>query len=100
MSENCSYLSAEVAEVLGVLGDLHLLDGLTEGGTVTGAVLADDSDLLGALGLEKEISIGVILTEKLFRTFSRLFDRNHWINWFKNTCGGFNCLLLSQIIHV
>ena len=48
-----SHLSAEVAEVLSVLRDLHLLDGLTEGGTVTGTVLADDSDLLGALGLEK-----------------------------------------------
>ena len=36
-----------------MLRDLHLLDGLTEGGTVTGTVLADDSDLLGALGLEK-----------------------------------------------
>ncbi len=35
-----------------MLGDFHLLDGLTQRGAVTGAVLADDSDLLGALGLE------------------------------------------------
>ncbi len=43
-------LSAECADIFGVLGDFHLLDGLTHRGAVTGAVLADDSDLLGALG--------------------------------------------------
>ena len=42
-------LAAELALVLGVLGDLDLLDDLTDGGTVTGPVLAHDTDLLGAL---------------------------------------------------
>ena len=45
------HLAAEVAEVLGMLADLHLLDDLTQGGTVPRAVLADNADLLGALGL-------------------------------------------------
>ena len=44
-------LTAEVASVLGVLGDLHLPDLLTQGSTITGAVLADNTDLPGALGL-------------------------------------------------
>ena len=43
-------LAAEGAGVLGVLGDLHLLHGLPQGGSVPGAVLTGDSDLLGALG--------------------------------------------------
>jgi hypothetical protein len=62
-------LSAELAHVAGVLCDLavtvsgyppfrvvfgyaylHLLDLLTERGTVTGTVLSGDSNLLGALG--------------------------------------------------
>ena len=50
----CSYLSAERAIVLGVLCDFHLLDGFTEGSTVTGSIFTDDSDLLGAFGLEKK----------------------------------------------
>ena len=43
-------LAAEGAGVLGVLGDLHLLHGLPQGGSVPGAVFTGDSDLLGALG--------------------------------------------------
>jgi len=43
-------LSAELAHVAGVLCDLHLLDLLTERGTVTGTVLSGNSDLLCALG--------------------------------------------------
>lgn len=42
-------LAAEAAEVLGVLADLNLLDLLTQRGTIPGAVLADDPNLLGAL---------------------------------------------------
>lgn len=46
-----SYLAAEGAEVLGVLGHLDLLDLLPQRGTIAGAVLADDPDLLRALRL-------------------------------------------------
>ena len=48
-----AYLAAKSANVLGVLSDLHLLDGLTKGSTITGSVFTDNSDLLGALGLKK-----------------------------------------------
>lgn len=47
-----AYLAAECAGVLGVLGDLHLLDGFPERRTIASAVLADDSDLLGSLCLK------------------------------------------------
>lgn len=47
-----SYLAAECADVLGVLGDFHLFDGFTEGSTITGSIFTDDSDLLGAFSLE------------------------------------------------
>ena len=50
--ENFSYLSAECAEVFGVLGDFHLFDGFTEGSTITGSIFTDYSNLLGALGLK------------------------------------------------
>merc|ERR1719411_2271898 len=43
-------LSTEGAEILAVLGDLHLLDGLPQAGSVPGAVLAGDPNLLGTLG--------------------------------------------------
>lgn len=43
-------LSAERAGVAGVLGDLELLGHLTEGSSITGSVLSDDSDLLRSLG--------------------------------------------------
>ena len=46
-------LAAEIASVLGVLGDLHLPDLLTQRCTITGAVLADNADLASALGLEE-----------------------------------------------
>jgi len=42
-------LAAEAAEVLGVLADLDLLDLLTQGGTITGTVLAHNANLLRAL---------------------------------------------------
>lgn len=51
------YSAAERASVSGVLGDFHLLDLLTEGRTVAGAVLAHNSNLLGALRL-KEMTDG------------------------------------------
>jgi hypothetical protein len=43
-------LSTEPANIFGMLGDFHLLDGLTQRGTVIGAVLAYDSNLLGVHG--------------------------------------------------
>lgn len=43
-------LSAERAGVAGVLCDFELLGHLTEGSTITGSVLSDDSDLLSSLG--------------------------------------------------
>lgn len=45
------YLSAESASVLAVLGDFHLLDLLTERGTITDTVFTNNSDLLSALSL-------------------------------------------------
>jgi len=42
-------LSAKVAVILGVLSHLHLLDYLTKGATISGAVLARDACLLGVL---------------------------------------------------
>ena len=47
-------LSTEIAEVLGVLRDLHLFDDLSQAGTVSGTILSDDPDFLGALGLQGE----------------------------------------------
>ena len=44
-------LAAEGTVVLGVLGDLHLLDDLTEGSTISGSVLSANSDLLGVVAL-------------------------------------------------
>jgi len=43
------FLSAEGTDVLGVLRDLHLLDGLSEGSAVPGTVLADNTGLLRSL---------------------------------------------------
>lgn len=48
-------LTAESALVLGVLGDLDLLDDLTEGSTVTSTVLTNDTNLLSSLALQKEM---------------------------------------------
>lgn len=50
-SQVIPYTSTKGASILGVLGDFNLLDLLTQGSTVAGAVLADDADFLGALGL-------------------------------------------------
>jgi hypothetical protein len=47
------YLAAELAEVLGVLADLHLLDLLTETRSIASSVLAHNANLLGALGLQQ-----------------------------------------------
>jgi hypothetical protein len=44
-------LSAEGAVVSGVLGHLHLLDHLTEGGSVSGAIFTADPNLLRVLSL-------------------------------------------------
>ena len=44
-------LTAEVADVTGMLGDLDLPHLLPEGGTIPGTVFTSDSDLLGSLGL-------------------------------------------------
>lgn len=48
------HLSAERAGVFGVLRDFDLLDHLTQGGSISGAVLSNDSDLLCTLGLRRE----------------------------------------------
>jgi len=45
-------LSAKAAEVFRVLTNFNLLDLLTQRGTITGAVLADNPDLLRALRLQ------------------------------------------------
>jgi hypothetical protein len=49
-----AYLSTKRADMLSMLGNFHLLDGLPEGSTVTGAVLSDDANLLGTLCLVKK----------------------------------------------
>lgn len=59
----CAHLAAEAAEVLGVLADLNLLDLLTQGSTVAGAVLADNAHLLRALRLQQG-SVGVAVLSK------------------------------------
>lgn len=51
-----THLAARGAGVAGVLGDFHLLDGLTERGTVTGTVLSGDANLFGTLGLDVSCS--------------------------------------------
>ncbi len=77
-----------------MLRHLHLLHGLTQGSAVTGAVLADDPDLLRSLGLQKKAESGgfnlhaSILaegSEKLQYT-SRAFSQELW------NCPGVNPL--------
>lgn len=46
------YLATETAGVFGMLGDFHLLHHFTKRSSVTSTILSDNSDLLGALGLE------------------------------------------------
>lgn len=48
-----------------MLGDLDLLDELTEGGTVASTVLTDDAGLLSALTLGKFVSKFVV--EEIFK---------------------------------
>jgi hypothetical protein len=49
-----AHLAAELAEVLGVLADLHLLDLLTETRSIASSVLAHNANLLGALRLQQQ----------------------------------------------
>lgn len=46
-----AYTSTERASVFAVLGDFELLDLLTEGSTVSGTVLTDNSYFLGMFSL-------------------------------------------------
>lgn len=57
-----AHLAAEVAEVLGVLADLHLLDDLTETRTIASSVLANNAHLLRALRLEAGEKVCQVLT--------------------------------------
>ena len=55
-ADNCALhaeLSAETAEVFGVLTNLNLLDLLTQRGTISGAVFTDNPDLFCTLRLQK-----------------------------------------------
>lgn len=52
------YLATERAQVLAMLADFCLLDLLTKTGTISCAVLADNADLLGALGLQAQDNEG------------------------------------------
>ena len=52
-----THLAAKRAHILGVLRDLHLLDGLTERRAIAGAVLANDADLLRAFSLELRVKL-------------------------------------------
>ena len=70
-----TYLSAEGAGVFAVLGDFHLLDGLPEGGTIPGTVLAHDANLLGTLGLKlQSLIIEVLYTNYQKQLFSIFLD--------------------------
>lgn len=57
-------LPAEIAEVLGVLAGVGLLDLLTQRSTVAGAVLADNARLLSALRLKVKRSRRLSATKK------------------------------------
>lgn len=48
-------LAAESTVVLGMLGDFHLLDDLTEGSTVSGTILSANADLLGVVSLQSKV---------------------------------------------
>ena len=55
-----------------MLRDLHLLDGLTEGGAITGTVLPNNANLLRALGLGEELQEWSTIHKWLFDgSFSR-----------------------------
>ncbi len=49
--KNSRVLSAKCASVFGVLGNFHLLDDLSQGGTITSSVFTANSDLLRVLSL-------------------------------------------------
>jgi len=49
LSMGCAYLATEWAHVFGMLSDFELLDDLSEGSTVAGAILSTDSYLLSSL---------------------------------------------------
>jgi len=57
-NREATYTTAESASVLAVLGDFHLLDLLTERGTITDTVFTNNSDLLSALSLETMKRVG------------------------------------------
>ena len=52
-----AYLAAKRAHILGVLRDLHLLDGLAERRAITGAILAHHADLLRAFRLKLGVKL-------------------------------------------
>ena len=52
-----AHLAAKRAHILGVLRDLHLLDGLAERRAIAGAVLAHHADLLRAFRLKLRVKL-------------------------------------------
>jgi hypothetical protein len=66
-SEQKMYLPTELTEVLGVLRNLHLLDLLTQTGTIPSTIFANNSSLLGALRLSKHCKNNLVtqLVDKL-----------------------------------
>ena len=50
-NSNLRVLAAERAVILGVLCHFHLLDNFTESSTISGAILAADSNLLSVISL-------------------------------------------------
>ena len=54
---NFFYLSTEGACVFSMLGDFHLLDGFTQGGTIAGTIFTNNSNLLCPLCLEQNKQI-------------------------------------------
>ena len=65
--EEKSCLSTELASVLGVLGDLSLLDDLTEGGTITSTVLTGDTDLGGSATLGFSVMLFILINLHSYR---------------------------------
>ena len=91
IQKDLSYLAAECADVLRVLGDFHLFDGFTEGSTITGSIFTNNSDLLGAFSLEnltRENFIHNFITTIMVDPISNLSQiriLSIWI-FFNNVC--------------
>lgn len=72
-------LSAEGTDVSGVLGDFHLLDLLSEGGTITSTVFTGHTDLCAVVSFGPALSMHTAI-DSLFVRFVMLASLNEE-NW-------------------